>query len=216
MLVKMMVAWKPLMMLFWQSKSGVMRDDSSLVSYLLKAKYYPYCNILDDELGRKPSFTWRSLWGARDVIKRGLRWIVGNGESIDVSTNGWIPRSSTFRIVSPCLTNLSNMKVRDLIDADNGCWREALVKEVFLGCDYEVILKPPLCTSWPLIAWSGILAPKGSLLFDPPTMLFMLFGSGMEGALLLAIMTSGNPFGRWMFPTGAAVWAEGVQRHPTG
>lgn len=72
---------------------------------------------------------------------------MGNGESIDVWTDKWIPRPSTFRIISPCPTNLLNMKGRDLIDPDNGCWREALVKEVFLGCDSEVILKRPLCTS---------------------------------------------------------------------
>ena len=35
----------------------LMRDDSSLVSHLLKAKYYPRCSILDAKLWLKPSFT---------------------------------------------------------------------------------------------------------------------------------------------------------------
>ena len=39
----------------------LVRDDSSLVSCLLKAKYYPHCNILDAKWGIKPSFMWRSL-----------------------------------------------------------------------------------------------------------------------------------------------------------
>ncbi|KAJ8432657.1 hypothetical protein Cgig2_011823 [Carnegiea gigantea] len=93
------------------------------------------------------------------------------------------------------------MKVHDLIDVENGCWREALVKEGFLDCDYEVILKLPLSTSWPpnRLVWhfssKGLFRGVHRSKPGPDQT-----GPGMEGALLLAIMTFGKPFGRWMFP----------------
>lgn len=47
--------------------------ESSLVARVLRAKYYPKGDIYNVVLSPKPSFTWRSLFGARDVIRHGSR-----------------------------------------------------------------------------------------------------------------------------------------------
>lgn len=41
-------------------------------------------DILNATVGNRPSFTWHiySLWGARRLILKGSRWLVGNGESV--------------------------------------------------------------------------------------------------------------------------------------
>ena len=49
-------------------------NTSSLFYRVYKAKYFPRCDFLEASLGRQPSFAWRSIWGAQDVVKRGLRW----------------------------------------------------------------------------------------------------------------------------------------------
>ena len=41
------------------------------------------------------------------------------------------------------------MRVADLIDKDAGCWREEMVRQTFLPLDAELVLRIPLCTSWP-------------------------------------------------------------------
>ena len=39
--------------------------------------------------------------------------------------------------------------VAQLIDEENGGWREEMVREWFLTCDVDYILQIPLCDPWP-------------------------------------------------------------------
>ncbi|GJX19512.1 hypothetical protein Tco_0222189 [Tanacetum coccineum] len=41
--------------------------------------YYPRNSLLDARIVYRPSFVWRSLCSARDIIRRGKRWNVRNG-----------------------------------------------------------------------------------------------------------------------------------------
>ena len=59
----------------------LLRESNSLVACVLKASYYPSSNILSAGLGHNPSYTWRSLHSAREVIEQGSRWIVGMGRA---------------------------------------------------------------------------------------------------------------------------------------
>ena len=45
-----------------------------------KARYFPNCSFMEAKIGHNPSFVWRSLVAARDVIMEGSRWRVGNWE----------------------------------------------------------------------------------------------------------------------------------------
>jgi len=85
------------------------------VASLLKAKYYPSLSILQADLGAGPSYTWQSIWGAKRVILEGMRWLIGNGESVNVWTDRWLP------------SHLANLKVCDLIDFEEGVWRESFI-----------------------------------------------------------------------------------------
>ena len=62
----------------------LLHTEDSVVAKLLKAQYYLDCSLLDASLGPRPSFMWCSLWGARDVIQRGSRWLIGNGCEVNV------------------------------------------------------------------------------------------------------------------------------------
>ncbi|KAA3481823.1 reverse transcriptase-like protein [Gossypium australe] len=42
-------------------------------------------------LGNNSSFTWKSIWAARRVLKEGLCWKVGNGSEIFVFNDAWVP-----------------------------------------------------------------------------------------------------------------------------
>ena len=53
---------------------NLLTNPNSLVTRLLKAKYYPYDSFLTAKLGHNPSFVWRSVWVARSVIALGSRW----------------------------------------------------------------------------------------------------------------------------------------------
>jgi len=60
---------------FWR----LLKDDSSLVARLLKARYYPGYDIFDAGLGPRPSYSSCSILGAKSLVESGSRWLVGNG-----------------------------------------------------------------------------------------------------------------------------------------
>ena len=51
---------------------------------------------MDAEVGSNPSYVWRSLLGARDLIKEGSKWQVGDGTYINVSTHKWLTHKLIF------------------------------------------------------------------------------------------------------------------------
>ncbi|CAI0468115.1 unnamed protein product [Linum tenue] len=57
---------------------------TSLVARLLKAKYHPRTSILEAKLGWRPSYVWRSLMGALDLLNFGSRWRIGSGEEVRI------------------------------------------------------------------------------------------------------------------------------------
>ena len=67
-----------------------------LVHHVLKAHYFPNSDFLHAELGLKPSFAWRSIMVAQDVVKASSRWQVGDGSSVQIWLDKWLPTHSTF------------------------------------------------------------------------------------------------------------------------
>ncbi|XP_058724167.1 uncharacterized mitochondrial protein AtMg00310-like [Vicia villosa] len=63
---------------------------NSLVSRIFKARYFPHSSYLDSKVGNNPSFVWRSLWKAKEVLKIGSRWSIGDGRSIKVMHEPWL------------------------------------------------------------------------------------------------------------------------------
>ena len=63
------------------------------------------------ELGSNLSFVWRSLLAARDVVREGSTWQIGDGSRIGVTTYKWLPNAPAF-LHEPN----AEMKVCELID----------------------------------------------------------------------------------------------------
>lgn len=59
-------------------------NSSSLFYRVYKAKYFPRCDFIELVIGCQPLYKWRSLMAAQDLVKRGMRWQVGDGEQIQV------------------------------------------------------------------------------------------------------------------------------------
>lgn len=95
-------------------------NPSSLVAELLKAKYFPNSNYLDAQVGSNPSFLWRSIWECKILIKQGAYCRVGNGSSIMIWKDVWLPFAPLMKITTPRPTNTSVFFVSNLIV--NGIW----------------------------------------------------------------------------------------------
>ena len=94
-----------------------------LVYQVFKARYFPNCDFVHTSIGNKPSFVWRSIMAAQKIVKQGMRWQVGNGSNIQVWEDKWVPNSSTCKVVSPRIDAFSNLRVSELIDTTNICWK---------------------------------------------------------------------------------------------
>lgn len=57
---------------------------NSLVARVYKAKYFANSDIFHFELGHNPSFIWRSLLAAKQLIIDGIRWRIGDGTKIQI------------------------------------------------------------------------------------------------------------------------------------
>ena len=119
-------------------------NTNSLLHQVFKAKYFAEGSFLDAQLGSKPSFAWRSIWAAKGVLIDGLRWSIGDGESVHIWNDKWLPTPETFKVMSPRRFIDGREHVSALIDREKGCWRSELIKELFLPHEANSILAIPL------------------------------------------------------------------------
>ncbi|KAG2679988.1 hypothetical protein I3760_11G077300 [Carya illinoinensis] len=110
----------------------------------MQKKYYKDEDFLNSRLGSQPSYAWRSIYGAKSLLQEGLIWRFGNGRSISIWKNRWLPKPWTFKVQTPPLNLPHIAKVQDLIDGDNRRWHANLVRQIFSDSDADCILKLPL------------------------------------------------------------------------
>lgn len=101
----------------------LLTDPSLLVSKILLPKYCADTSILKVKAHPKSSWPGKAFYTARDLIARHISWIVGNGESINLYTDRWIPHSPQplshlvpfMGIISTTPEGPSVEKIRDLL-----------------------------------------------------------------------------------------------------
>jgi hypothetical protein len=71
----------------------LIQNPDSLVAKIMMVKYYPNSTFLEASIGRKPSYAWRSIWNSRKLLTEGLIWRVGDGKSIRIWEDLWLPRA---------------------------------------------------------------------------------------------------------------------------
>lgn len=76
----------------------LMNNEDSLLGTVFKGRYYPRISIEESLVGYAPSYAWRSILSARDLIYKGARWKIGNGEKVRVKLDRWAPEEFDFRV----------------------------------------------------------------------------------------------------------------------
>ena len=117
----------------------LIHQQNSLFFRVYKTQYFPGVPFLEVDLGSNPSYVWRSLLQARDVILEGSAWKVGSGSLVDIATHNWLPRPPCFRREGP-----RPQKVRELVDVDTGQWDRAKLSFWFERHTCDDILRVPL------------------------------------------------------------------------
>ncbi|KAK3211830.1 hypothetical protein Dsin_016536 [Dipteronia sinensis] len=117
----------------------ILKSPDSLATRTLKGCYFPNCNFLEATKKYSGFYLWNSLMWGKGILEKGIRWRVGNGSSIRVYKDNWLPRPYTFKIISTPAINVDTT-VNNLFSSSGG-WNLQLLKQNFLDCDVEAVLK---------------------------------------------------------------------------
>ncbi|XP_074310070.1 putative mitochondrial protein AtMg00310 [Silene latifolia] len=102
----------------------LLTSQNCLWARLMQSKYYQGKSFLEAEMGGNPSYTWRGILGAREVILKGLRRRIGYGGDTYVWRDAWMPDTQTGMVVSPCVGGNPMMCVADLMTNEGRAWDE--------------------------------------------------------------------------------------------
>ncbi|XP_040367476.1 uncharacterized protein LOC112178299 [Rosa chinensis] len=119
----------------------LVRNPGSLLARLYQAKYFPNGDFWSSGLSSSPSACWRGIHAAKHILRRGVRWQVGNGRLIRPWEDPWIPRPSSFL---PIIRHEDGPeRVSDLL-LPGFSWNLALINQYFVADDVDLILSMPL------------------------------------------------------------------------
>lgn len=125
---------------FWR----LMQNPTSLVARVYKAKYHPNCSLLEAKKGGNPSFIWSSLMESQEIIHRHSRWRIGDGRSVKIWGDKWLPSLDNPTVITHPFPFLENESVSALMLADNSGWDAEAIREIFVERDVKLILSIPL------------------------------------------------------------------------
>ncbi|GAU42618.1 hypothetical protein TSUD_238110 [Trifolium subterraneum] len=115
-----------------------------MTTQILKAKYYPKKSFLEAEVGNKNvSYTWRSISKASWILKKRGLWNIGNGESIKIWNDNWLPRQHGHKIWTP-KGEANQVWVKDLMIPELRYWNRQLIFDTFMHFEAEQIVQIPI------------------------------------------------------------------------
>ena len=134
----------------------LLTDPSSLCARVLKGRYFPDCDFWDAPKPRSSSYTWRSIQFGMILLKKGVRWGIGNGKDTNILTDKWIPDVPSYTL-RPLVPLLPGQTVDTLMMAGARSWDVDLVCTIFTEAVAEKTLQVSISrgggsdfASWPL------------------------------------------------------------------
>lgn len=109
-----------------------------LSSKLYKARYYPKDHFINSKLANNPSFIWRSVWEAKQVVSAGARWKLGNGKKVQILNQPWLDDDRNPYIMTD-LQGLDNTTVHSLRTEDGQQWDRDILEDLFNQRDRQCI-----------------------------------------------------------------------------
>ncbi|XP_019091142.1 PREDICTED: uncharacterized protein LOC109128735 [Camelina sativa] len=134
----------------------ILQAPTSLVARFLKARYFPDSNIFNARNGNKSSFIWKSLLEGRDLLKKGMRFLIGNGQITSILADPWLPTNPPRPPMcrEGIVTDLKYVSEL-MFDEQPYRWNMELIEELFVEEDNLLIqqlkLGPTDCSY--LLGW---------------------------------------------------------------
>jgi hypothetical protein len=136
---------------------NIMTKPHTLVAKLYKARYFPNSSLFNSKLGHSPSYAWRGIWKARQILMHGCRWSIGDGASIKVMGEPWLRGKDETWVPSPQEQGVYNITVHDLMRPNEKMWDKEKVESLFIAHIAKSILNVPLLSmiEEDKLVWAG-------------------------------------------------------------
>ncbi|XP_062112468.1 uncharacterized protein LOC133823623 [Humulus lupulus] len=138
----------------------LLTNEKSLVAQIFKARYYSAGNYLTAELGPNPSFIWRSVFEAKEVVSQGVRRCIGTGLETSILRVPWLPDEHNGCIEST-QPALEGSLVRSLMELGGGGWDDDILQDLFTERDKELIYQIPLGSNDNHDSWYWLYEKNG-------------------------------------------------------
>ena len=122
----------------------LLHNKESLLHRVFKSKIFPACSFMEAPDNSSGSYAWHSILKGREVLWRGARWRVGNGESIKIWDYPWLSSLEHPRILSPIINGLQEAMVDCLINPTSRSWDRGVLFGYFAPMEANLILKIPV------------------------------------------------------------------------
>lgn len=143
----------------------ILQHPSCLMARILKARYFPDCCILEAGPKKKASHGWKLILYGKELIKVGMRYVVGDGSLIITWIDPWLPVHPPRPPRAIGDVDLSS-KVSQLILTAGNNWDEAKLRDLIVDEDVNIIMKIKLSSvaEQDLLGWhyneNGIYSVK--------------------------------------------------------
>lgn len=139
----------------------LLTNENPLVTMCMKAKYFPYGDFLTAKLGSNPSYMWRSLLGAHEVVRKGCRKRIVDGTQTDIWKVQWLPCANNGYMTTEMPTQLDGSKVCCLMQVEQKKWDEEVLIDICNARDRKLIKKIPLSIREDEDTWYWLPDEKG-------------------------------------------------------
>lgn len=128
-----------------------------MVARTFKARYFNESHVLQKTKGKESSFIWTGIWEAKEKIKAGFRWVLGNGESIRALKDPRIKGNRKFYVKDSHCNGVRNDLACSYFHPNSKAWDVTKVQQDFHETDAHLILQPRIhqLNVQDRIAWCG-------------------------------------------------------------
>lgn len=139
----------------------LLNNENPLVTNILKTRYFPNIDFLNAKLGDNPSYMWRSILEAQDVVKQGCRRNIGTGMETFIWKVPWLPNRVNGYITSEMPSELEDATVMSLMVTNERKWDEEILTDLFNDRDVQFIKNIPLSDIDRRDSWMWFFDGKG-------------------------------------------------------
>ena len=134
----------------------LLEKPEGLLGRILLSKYCPEGNLLSCSASSSASHGWHSVLVGRDLLMKGLGWVVGDGASIKIWEDSWLSLEKPLRPMGPATRETAELVVRDLIHEETGEWNRDLIQTILRHEEERILcLKPSIKGAPDILRWLG-------------------------------------------------------------